>query len=121
MAPATPTANDNAFSSTAPTFDADSVRGRKGREAEIERERELVRQQEQARESRLTQQLQQKKTGASPSPASGAPAADPNEVAANWRTAVEAGTGDTYYYNKVTKLTTWDPPECVLALQRQQS
>jgi len=110
-----PAAKDSAFSAGASTFDSpESVRNKwAAMESEREKERELAKQKEKeiaaAREAlRLQQQQQQQQQQA----------LDPEDVPANWRTAVDAASGDTYYYNKVTKTTTWYAPECILALQR---
>lgn len=37
----------------------------------------------------------------------------PSEMCINWRQAEDADTRDAYWYNIVTKETTWDMPECI--------
>eukprot|EP00461_Guttulinopsis_vulgaris_P003091 UN03092 len=47
-----------------------------------------------------------------PPPPAPEPEPDPNTVLKNWRTA-KASDGKKYYFNKVTKLVSWEPPSCL--------
>ncbi len=38
---------------------------------------------------------------------------DPDDNPANWKTATDAQSGEIYYYNKVTKRTSWAAPPCL--------
>lgn len=48
------------------------------------------------------------------SPAAGA-TDNPDEVAANWATGTDPKSGKIYYYNKITKKTSWSKPSCMPA------
>lgn len=57
--------------------------------------------------------------GAAAAPVAAAPApgggADPDNVAANWNETTDPRSGKVYFYNKVTKKTSWTKPACMTA------
>lgn len=52
-------------------------------------------------------------TAAAPAAAPAAANDDPANVPANWREATDPSSGRKYYYNKVTKVTSWKKPACL--------
>jgi hypothetical protein len=46
---------------------------------------------------------------------------DPEQVGAYWRATRCEQSGDTYYYNRVTRTTTWDVPQCFVEHQAAQA